>query len=236
VITGTVTLPSFGVGAADHPGLGRGAMVPEATLQAAMGQAAGRSSRLSLRVLPSAVAIDLAPGTTGAQRAALVSRIISAGPDGIPGGSYELHRARASAIVNTDQMGGQPLALAAGLAAAAVLSLTLTVLSLVRRRRRELALLKTLGMTRRQVRAVIAWQTTLTLLIAVGIGVPLGVMGGRLAWQAFAGSLGVVPIVEVPVLALVLGLAALVLAGNLLAALPAAVAARTRPAVELRTE
>jgi hypothetical protein len=42
VITGTVTLPSFGVGAADHPGLGRGAMVPEATLQAAMGQAAGR--------------------------------------------------------------------------------------------------------------------------------------------------------------------------------------------------
>ncbi len=36
--------------------------------------------------------------------------------------------------------------------------------------------------------------------------------------------------------ALVLGLAALVLAGNLLAVLPAAVAARTRPAAELRTE
>ena len=64
---------------------------------------------------------------------------------------------------------------------------------------------------------------------------PLGIVCGRLAWRAFAGSLGVVPIVEVPVAALVLGLAGLVLAGNLLAALPAAVAARSRPGVSLQT-
>ena len=237
VITGTVTLPSFGVGAADHPSLGHGAMVPEATLLVAMGQAAGHPGESeSLPVLPSAVVIDLAPGTTGAQRAALVSRIVSATLDGTPGGTYELQHARASAIVNTEQMGGQPLALAVGLAAAAVLSLALTVLSLVRRRRRELALLKALGMTRGQVRAVIAWQTTLTLLIAVAVGGALGIAGGRLAWRAFAGSLGIVPIVEVPVAALVVGLAALVLAGNLLAALPATVAARTRPGAVLRNE
>jgi hypothetical protein len=237
VITGTVTLPSFGVGAADHPSLGHGAMVPEATLLAAMGQATGHPAESeSLPVLPSALVIDLAPGTTRTQRAALVSRIVSATLDGSPGGTYELQHARASAIVNTEQMGGQPLALALGLAAAAVLSLALTVFSLVRRRRRELALLKALGMTRSQVRAVIAWQTTLTLLIAVAVGGALGIAGGRLAWHAFAGSLGVVPIVEVPVAALILGLVALVLAGNLLASLPAAVAARTRPGVGLRTE
>jgi putative ABC transport system permease protein len=237
VITGTVTLPSFGVGAADHPSLGRGAMIGEDTLLAAVGQRGGRPpTAQSVPVFSSAVAIDLAPDTTGAQRARLVSRIVSANPDGTPGGSYELSHARASAVVNTEQMGGQPLALAVGLAAAAVLSLALTLLSLVRRRRRELALLKALGMTRGQVRAVIAWQTTLTLLIAVGIGGPLGIVGGRLAWRAFAGSLGVVPIVQVPVAALILGLAALVLAGNLLASLPAALAARTRPGVSLRTE
>jgi cell division protein FtsX len=162
-----VTLPSFGVGAADHPSLGHGAMVPEATLLAAMGQATGHPAESeSLPVLPSALVIDLAPGTTGTQRAALVSRIVSATLDGSPGGTYELRHARASAIVNTEQMGGQPLALAVGLAVAAVLALALTVLSLVRRRRRELALLKALGMTRSQIRAVIAWQTTLTLLIA----------------------------------------------------------------------
>ena len=237
VITGTVTLPSFGVGAADHPSLGHGAMVPEATLLAAMGQATGHPAESeSLPVLPSALVIDLAPGTTRTQRAALVSRIVSATLDGSPGGTYELQHARASAIVNTKQMGGQPLTLALGLAAAAVLSLALTVFSLVRRRRRELALLKALGMTRSQVRAVIAWQTTLTLLIAVAVGGALGIVGGRLAWHAFAGSLGVAPIVEVPVAALILGLVALVLAGNLLALLPAAVAARTRPGVSLRTE
>jgi hypothetical protein len=237
VITGTVTLPSFGVGAADHPSLGHGAMVPEATLLAAMGQATGHPAESeSLSVLPSALVIDMAPGTTGTQRAALVSRIVSATLDGSPGGTYELQHARASAIVNTEQMGGQPLTLALGLAAAAVLSLALTVLSLVRRRRRELALLKALGMTRSQVRAVIAWQTTLTLLIAVAVGGALGIVGGRLAWHAFAGSLGIVPIVEIPVAALILGLVALVLAGNLLASLPAAVAARTRPGVSLRTE
>ena len=93
-----------------------------------------------------------------------------------------------------------------------------------------------MAITSRDCRRVIAWQTTLTLLIAVAVGGALGIVGGRLAWHAFAGSLGVVPIVEVPVAALVLGLAALVLAGNLLASLPAAVAARTRPGVSLRTE
>ena len=36
-------------------------------------------------------------------------------------------------------------------------------------------------MTRGQLRSVIAWQTTLSLMIAVAIGGPLGVAGGRLA-------------------------------------------------------
>jgi putative ABC transport system permease protein len=70
-------------------------------------------------------------------------------------------------------------------------SLALTVLGLIRRRRHELALLKTLGMTRGQVRAVVAWHTTRTLLIAAVLGGPLGVVAGRWGWRAFAGSLGV---------------------------------------------
>jgi hypothetical protein len=237
VITGTVTLPSFGIGGAEHVSLGRGAMLPEATLMAATGTTRpSASANQSIPVFPSAVAIDWAPGSTAAQRAALIHRVTSANPDGTPGGTYEMRSALASAVVNTEQMGGQPLALGIGLAAAAVLSLALTVLGLVRRRRHELALLKTIGMTRGQIRAVVAWQTTLTLLIAVLIGGPLGILGGRLAWRAFAGSLGVVPTVEVPLAAVLLGLTVLVLAGDLLATLPAALAARTRPAAELRTE
>ena len=235
-ITGVVTLPSFGLITSDHVSLGRGAMLPEATLLAAEGATAHQSGAETQSTLPSTIAIDLAPGTTAAQRARLVHRIVAANPAQIPGGTYELRSALAAAIVNARQMGGQPIALALGLAAAAVLSLTLTVLSSVRRRRHELALLKALGMTRGQLWSVIAWQTTLTLLIAVAIGGPLGVAGGRLAWQSFAGSLGAMPVSEIPVAALILGLLALVLAGNLLSTGPAAIAARTRPAIALRAE
>jgi hypothetical protein len=235
-ITGVVTLPSFGQLSSDHVSLGRGAMLPQATLLAAQGATAHLGGEESQSTLPSTIAIDLAPRTTAAQRARLVHHVVANNPDQTPGGTYELRSALASAIVNAQQMGGQPVALAVGLAAAATASLALTVLSSVRRRRQELALLKALGMTRGQLRSVIAWQTTLTLLIAVAIGGPLGVAGGRLAWQSFAGSLGAMPVSEIPVAGLVLGLLGLVLAGNLLSTGPAAIAARTRPAIALRAE
>jgi hypothetical protein len=237
-ITGTVTLPSFGQSTADHVSLGRGVMLAESTLLAAEGitSHSPQGGIPTGLVFPSAVAIDVKAGTTRAQRARLVHQIVSANPTGFPGGTYQLPSAQASAVTNAEHLGGQPLALALGLAAAAVLSLALTLLSLVRRRRQELALLKTLGMTRRQIRAIIAWQTTLTLAISVIAGGTLGAAAGRWAWRAFANSLGVAPVTEIPALALALGLLALVAAGNLAAAVPAAIAARTQPAAALRAE
>lgn len=73
-------------------------------------------------------------------------------------------------------------------------------------------------------------------MIAALAGVPAGVVAGRRAWVSFAGSVGFVPVTVVPVLAVLLGLLALLAAGNLLAAVPAAVAARTPPAAALRAE
>jgi ABC-type lipoprotein release transport system permease subunit len=237
-VVGTVTLPSFGVARTDHISLGRGAMMSEDELLTVLGvtTAEMKQARVSSQAAPSAVAIDLAPGTTRRQRADLVSRITSANPDGTPGGTYQLTQFKPAAIENASQMGGQPLALALGLAAAAVLSLTVTVLADVRRRRRELALLKALGMTRRQVRAIVAWQTSITLGIALLIGIPLGILAGRLAWRAFAGSLGVAPVTVVPVLLAIAGAAALLIAGNTLTSVPGAIAARTSPSIALRTE
>ena len=141
-----------------------------------------------------------------------------------------------AAIVNSAQMGSQPLALALVLGAAAVLSLMVALLASVRERRRQLALLKALGLTRRQVRQVIAWQASIILVTAAIIGVPLGIAAGRWAWSSFAVSLGVVPVTVIPGLALLAGFIALLLAGNLLTAVPATVAARTSPAVLLRAE
>jgi hypothetical protein len=138
--------------------------------------------------LPSAVAIDLVPGTTDRQRSGLVRRITSANPDRTPGGTYEFGRVRGAVVANASGMGSQPLALALGLAAAAVLSLALTVLASVRRQRRELALLKTLGMTRRQLRSIVAWQTSVILVVTAVVSVPLGIAAGRWAWEAPAGA------------------------------------------------
>ena len=120
----------------------------------------------------------------------------------------------------------------------------------------DTAVLRVLGATRAQAALGAALPGLVAVLAGVALAVagavavsPLapvgpvrqfapdhGIASGRLAWHAFAGSLGIVPIVEVPVAALILGLVALVLAGNLLASLPAAVAARTRPGVSLRAE
>jgi hypothetical protein len=239
-IVGTVTLPSIGLAVADHVSLGRGAMLSDSTLLAVQGlspkltqEEEQAAAAVSDPAFPSAVAIDLAPG---ADAAPLVARISAAGPGGTPGGTYRQPRVLGAAIVNAAQMGSQPLALALTLAAAAVLALGVALLGSVRQRRRQLALLKILGLTRRQVREVIAWQATVILLVAAAIGVPLGLAAGRWAWTSFAASLGVVPVTIVPGLALLAGFVTLLAAGNLLAAIPASVAARTKPAVMLRAE
>jgi hypothetical protein len=238
-IVGTVTLPSMGLILADHVSLGRGAMLDDSTLLAIQGVAGlsaeqqESSASVSVPAFPSAVAVDLAPGTDAAP---LVARITDANPGGTPGGTYQQPRVLGAAIVNASQMGGQPLILAVGLALAAVLSVAVALLASVRQRRPELALLKVLGLTRSQVRAVVVWQASVILLVAALVGAPLGIIAGRLAWRGFAASLGVVPVTVIPALALLAGLAALVLAGNLLAAVPALIAARTKPAATLRAD
>ncbi len=237
-IVGTVALPSFGLIFADHVSLGRGALLPESTLLAIQDITAGVPSQqaaAAFPAFPSAVAIDMAPGTAADARR-LVSRIASADPDGSPGSTYPLGPQRGAAILNAAQMGSQPLALAIGLAAAAVLALALTVLASVRQRRRQLAVLKALGLRRGQLRAIVAWQVSVILVIAAAIGVPAGVAAGRWAWATFGGVVGFVPVSVVPVLPVALGSVALLAAGNLLAVAPALIAARTPPAAALRAE
>src|SRR5262249_57244033 len=78
-------------------------------------------------------------------------------------------------------------------AAAAVAALAHALLVSMRRRRRELAILKTLGFTRRQVAATLAWQATAIAVVAVIVGLPVGILAGRWAWNLFADQLGVLP-------------------------------------------
>src|SRR4029077_15034865 len=91
-----------------------------------------------------------------------------------------------------------PAILAVVLAGLGAATLAHTLVTSVRRRRRELAVLKTLGFVRRQVSFVVAWQTTTLVVLALAIGVPLGAALGRWAWTAYADDLGAVPSAQVP--------------------------------------
>jgi ABC-type antimicrobial peptide transport system permease subunit len=118
----------------------------------------------------------------------------------------------------------------------AVATLAHTLLTSVRRRRRDLAVLKVLGFVRSQVSATVAWQSSVIAAVAVVIGLPLGTASGRWAWHLFAGELGVPAQPTTPVLAAALLVAATLLLANLVAAVPARLAARTHPSVILRAE
>ncbi|MEN3357590.1 MAG: putative transport system permease protein [Mycobacteriales bacterium] len=106
----------------------------------------------------------------------------------------------------------------------------------VRRRRVEVAVLRALGMTRWQSRAVVITQASLLALIGLAFGVPLGLALGRLLWRVVADytPLQYVPPAAVWALLLVGPLALLV--ANLLAAWPGHQAARLRIGHVLRAE
>ena len=129
------------------------------------------------------------------------------------------------------------LALLAGvLALLAVATVAHALVTAVRRRRRDLALLKTLGFTRRQVSTSVAWQATTFASVALVIGVPAGVIVGRWAWTALADNLGTVAEPIVPVLAVALAIPLVLLIANTVAFVPGRIAARLRPATVLRSE
>jgi hypothetical protein len=143
---------------------------------------------------------------------------------------------RPAEILNYRSLGSTPVYLGAGLAAGAVVALALTLIASVRRRRRDLALLKTLGFTERQLAATVAWHATTAVAIGVVLGVPLGIAVGRWLWDLFAQEINAVPSPTVPVLQIVvIALGALVLA-NIVAAIPGRLAARTPTALVLHAE
>jgi ABC-type lipoprotein release transport system permease subunit len=106
----------------------------------------------------------------------------------------------------------------------------------VRRRRHELAVLRTLGLTGRQTRLVVVTQASVLAVIGLALGIPLGLAVGRALWRIVANftPLAYYPPLAVGALALIAPVT--LLAANLLAVWPARRAARLRPGPILRGE
>jgi hypothetical protein len=235
-IVGTATIPTIGIGHGVHPSMGYGALVPIDALPAAYFAATPNPSGASVHG-PKAILIRLRPGanTVAAQR--VLGRI-----------AFHLSQARESLgvaltlvqrpaeIVNYRSMGSAPMILGAGLVAGAALAQALTLATSVRRRARELALLKALGFTRRQFALVVAWQSTISVGLGALAGVPLGIIAGRFLWTRFATQLNAVPQPQVPTLTIVLVVIGALVLANVVAALPGRTAARSPTALILRAE
>jgi hypothetical protein len=232
-------MPTVGVGHGLHLSMGSGAWVFYDVLPAparnitqnALPGANILLVRYAGRVTPRASSTDLA---TLAQRLSSYNPT-HINPANLPGISA-VTLERPAEIVNYRSMGAAPVILGVGLTIGSAFALAVTLAASVRRRRRELALLKTLGFTQRQLRAAVAWQSSVVVVIGMAIGIPLGIGLGRGLWRAFANELHVVSDPTVPVLWIGLIAIGSLLLANLVAALPARFAGRTPTALVLREE
>jgi hypothetical protein len=139
-------------------------------------------------------------------------------------------------LVNFGQVQDLPFLLGVALSLLALLTIIHLLLTSVRRRRRDFAVLRCLGLTRWQVRSAVGWQAGTLTAAALCVGVPAGILCGRVAWQVFAHQLGILPVVVLPVAALGVLVAVALALAVAVAAGPGEAAARARPAEILRAE
>ena len=232
-IVGTATMPAVGGSGSgtSHLEMGTGALLSYRLIPPAVLNVVG-----NLPTGPNAVFVQLRPGVNRASALRALNRIAAKLSQPTNYGVAVMSVQHPAEIVNYRSMDSTPLLLGAALALAAVAALALTLVTSVRRRRRDLALLKTLGFTRRQLASVVTWQSMIAVSIGVIVGVPSGIVVGRALWDLFAREIHAVPEPTVPAVTIAaIAIGALVLA-NLVAAIPGRQAARTQTAVLLRSE
>jgi len=180
----------------------------------------GGLRRVDPEAVPSAAAFDLRPGAS-TDAAELGAR----GEETFP-----------AVIVNLARIRSVPFLLAGLVGALAVLTLVHVMVTSVHHRRRDLALLRSLGADRRWISRAVHWQATSSAVVPLALGVPLGLIAGRLVFRLFADSVGAVPSASFPYGLLVVVFVAFVALANLVAALPARRARRLEPAALLAAE
>ncbi|HEY8046473.1 MAG TPA: FtsX-like permease family protein [Streptosporangiaceae bacterium] len=228
-VVGQAVFPNFGQGSFTPTDLGEGAETTAAVLGP---QAVPRGERPGFQVV-------LLRFATGPGRGAAVSRFRHA----MAGFCADVQQStcvelgqRPNGVTNYARIDGTPEVLAALLAVLGVAVLGQLVVISSRRRRHDFAVLKALGLLRRQVSEIAAWQVSTLAGLALLIGLPLGVAAGRWSWQLFGNGLGIPADATVPVPLVLLMVPAVILIANAVALWPGRSAARVTPAQVLRTE
>lgn len=139
-------------------------------------------------------------------------------------------------VANLRAVRSLPPALAAFLFLVAIAAIGHALATSVRRRRRDLGMVRAIGFVRTQVRAAVTVQAATLMAIGVVAGAPLGVATGRVVWRIVAEGLGVEAAPAVPIAMLAALVPVAVLSSLALAALPGRAATRLRPAEALHAE
>jgi putative ABC transport system permease protein len=81
-----------------------------------------------------------------------------------------------------------------------VATITHVLVSTMRRRAADLAVLRAIGSSSRNLVATLRWQALVLTGSAILIGIPLGLIASRLAWQWFSARIGIAPGTVTPLL------------------------------------
>jgi hypothetical protein len=227
-VVGRAVFPKFAAyPGSDRTGLGVGAILTVDGLH---------------RLIPDAglgfVAVRFVPGADRAGALAQLHDALGPPPSdiAIEGPHVAAVASRPDDLVGYDRVNTTPLVLAGLLALLAIATTAHGLLTATRRRRRDLGLLKAIGFTRRQVSATVAWQATTVAVVALIVGLPLGVAAGRGLWTLLAHRLGIPAEPVTPALAVLVAVPATVVLLNLVAAAPGRRAGAVPAATALRTE
>jgi hypothetical protein len=210
-VVGLVVVPNVGFG----DGLGSGAVLEFDALRA-----------LDASVTRNLVGITLRPGADAGTLDRLSAEAFS--PPAVASLPADIR--------NLDRVGIAPWVLAGLLALIGAVTLLQALLGSVRGRRRDLAVLRTLGAGSGWVSRAVHWQATTLGLVPLLIGVPVGVVAGRMVFRTLADRIGAVPDPAPAgwaMVALAVGVLAL---ANLTALWPSVRARRVHPARLLREE
>ncbi|HEX7265967.1 MAG TPA: FtsX-like permease family protein, partial [Streptosporangiaceae bacterium] len=225
-IVGRAVFPNFGQGGFTPTDLGQGALTTATVL------------KLPPYVPPGYefVLLSFAPGPRQAANIAGFHRSMTGYCRTVDQSTCVVTGQRPNGITNYASIDRTPAVLAALLAVIGVAVLGQFIVVSGRRRRRDFAILKTLGMFRRQVGAITAWQVSTLAGLALLAGLPLGVAAGRWSWALFAHGLGIPDAAITPVWPVLTMVPAVILIANAAALWPARAAARLSPADALRAE
>jgi hypothetical protein len=227
-IVGRAVFPYFGEGSFTPTDVGDGAEATTALL-APQANASGNGRGYNL------VLVRFAPRTRLAADVAGFERAMASFCGTVEQSTCVVTDQRPNAVANYALIDATPAVLAGILAVLGLAVLGQFVVASARRRRRDFAIMKVLGLLRRQLSAITVWQVTTLTGVALLMGLPLGVAGGHWAWELFAGNVGLSTDAITP-LPLLWTIPVTIAAANLMALRPGQIVARLSPAAALRAE